>query len=182
MQVESANMTTSDGQWHIVYTRPRSEKKLAEALTKKQIMSYLPILRMQRKWSDRYKWVERPAFESYMFVLIREQAEFMQVLRLPHAVRFVEFGGELATLTQNDIDIIRISSELFAESLIIRDATLFSPGQKVRIKLGPFAGKEAIVERNQGKSLLLVSFPALNKTLQVEIPVENFASPGDPLL
>ena len=175
-------MAESDGKWHIVYTRPRSEKKLAAALAKKHISSYLPILRVKRKWSDRFKWTERPAFDSYVFVLIAEQSKFLEVLRIPYAVRFVEYGGELATLSDNDIDIIRISTEEFADSLIIRDATIFAPGDKVRIKLGPFAGKEAIVEKHQGKSLLLVSFPALNKTLQVEIPVENLAAPADPLL
>ena len=50
-----------------------------------------------------------------------------------------------------------------------------SAGETVRIKDGPFAGKEAIIERIQGKTMVVVAFPALNKSVQVEIPVELIA-------
>lgn len=43
----------------------------------------------------------------------------------------------------------------------------------VRIKDGPFAGKEAVVKRIQGKTLVVVAFPALNKLVQLEIPARQ---------
>jgi transcription antitermination factor NusG len=56
--------------WYAVYTRHRSEKRLADALAKLGIDHYLPLLRTRKKWSDRYKWVEEPLFASYVFVRI----------------------------------------------------------------------------------------------------------------
>ena len=178
----TSNNSAPAREWYVVYTKPRSEKKLHEALRKKAITSYLPLLRIRKKWSDRYRWIEKPAFDSYLFVSIDFDQEALNVLKTPNAMRFVQWGGSPATLTQHDMDMLRISVEHFADSLIIRDASFFTPGETVLIKVGPFAGKEAIIERIQGKTLVLVNFPALNKTLQVEIPVENLQSPADRLV
>jgi transcriptional antiterminator RfaH len=52
-------------QWYAVYTKPRGEKKLREALDKKSIESFLPLLSEKKKWSDRYKIISSPLFASY---------------------------------------------------------------------------------------------------------------------
>lgn len=161
--------------WYAVYTRPRSEKKLREGLTKVGIETYLPLLRVRKKWSDRYKWVEEPAFASYLFVRINPGHDALRVLRLPQAVQWVSTEGSPTVISDTDMELLRLAVENFAESLVIRDTSLLSAGEKVRIHDGPFAGKEAVVDRIQGKTLVVVAFPALNKSIQVEVPVEQIA-------
>jgi len=59
--------------WYAVYTRPRAEKKVADALTKKKIENFSPINKVIRQWSDRKKIVYEPLFTSYVFVKVSEQ-------------------------------------------------------------------------------------------------------------
>lgn len=163
--------------WYAVYTRHRSEKRLADALAKLGIDHYLPLLRTRKKWSDRYKWVEEPLFASYVFVRIDFERQSLAVLKTAHAVNFVITAGEPAAISDADMELLRLAVENFTESLTIRDTSVLTAGETVRIKDGPFAGKEAVIERIQGKTLVLVAFPGLNKSVQVEIPVEQIARP-----
>ena len=157
--------------WYALYTRPRSEKRLAELLQKLGIEHYLPLLRTRKKWSDRYKWVEEPVFSSYLFVRIDLKHDALRVLRIPQAVQFVSKEGAATAISDGDIELLRLAVENFAESLVIRDTSTLAAGETVRIKDGPFAGKEAIIERIHGKTLVVVAFPALNKSVQVEVAV-----------
>ena len=58
--------------WYAVYTRPRAEKKVADALTKKKIENFSPINKVIRQWSDRKKIVYEPLFTSYVFIKVSE--------------------------------------------------------------------------------------------------------------
>ncbi|GAB4435329.1 MAG: UpxY family transcription antiterminator [Turneriella sp.] len=165
-------MSRANGQnWYAVYTRPRAEKKLAEGLQKLGIEYYLPLLRTRKKWSDRYKWVEEPVFASYLFVHIDFARDALRVLKLPQAVYFVSTEGAPTIIKAEDLELLRLAVENYAESLVIRDTTSLAAGETVRIVDGPFAGKEAVIERIHGKTHVVVAFPALNKSVQVEIPV-----------
>lgn len=177
----TANDAAGIRKWYAIYTRPRAEKQLDKQLKAKRILTYLPLVRLRRKWSDRYKWVERPLFESYIFAQIQYETEALEILRSPHAIHFVTSAGAPATISDNDIEMLKIAVASFAESMTINDTTEFIPGEKVLIKFGPFAGKEGVIERLQGKTLLLISFPGLNKTLQVELPVNQVQSGSEAL-
>lgn len=162
-------------QWYALYTKPRSEKKLAENLAKLGIEHYLPLLRKRKKWSDRYKWIEEPVFASYLFVHMDFERDSLRVLKLPQAVYFVSTEGVPTVIEAHDLELLRLAVDNYAESLVLRDTSALAAGETVRIKDGPFAGKEAVIERIQGKTLVVVAFPALNKSVQVEIPVELIA-------
>lgn len=158
-------------EWFVVYTRPRAEKKIRDALKKLAIECYLPLLRTRKKWSDRFKWVEDPVFASYIFVHIGSKQQATDVLKIPHSVNFVTSRGKPVPISNTDISLLKIAVSEFAESLTIRNTATLVRGETVRIQEGPFAGKEAVIERIQGKSMVVVAFPALNRSVQVEIPV-----------
>ena len=83
--------------WYPVYTNPRAEKKAQTALQNKGILTYLPLRRQQKQWSDRKKWVEEPLFKSYIFVYITEQ-EQTEVLMTKGIARFIYFGNKVASM------------------------------------------------------------------------------------
>lgn len=164
-------------EWYALYTKPRAEKKIAENLEKLGIEVYLPLLRTRKKWSDRYKWIEEPIFASYLFVHIYFERDSLRVLKLPQAVYFVSTEGVPTTIEARDLELLRLAIDNYAESLVIRDTSALVAGEMVRIKDGPFAGKEAVIECIQGKTLVVVAFPALNKSVQVEISVHHITKP-----
>lgn len=59
--------------WIAVYTRPRSEKKVATELSKSGIEIYIPIQKQLRIWSDRKKFVDVPVIPMILFAKIREE-------------------------------------------------------------------------------------------------------------
>ena len=52
--------------WRAVYTKPRSEKKVAERLEEQGSEVYCPTQINLRQWSDRKKKVSAPVFPSYV--------------------------------------------------------------------------------------------------------------------
>ncbi|MES1220387.1 MAG: transcription termination/antitermination NusG family protein [Bacteroidota bacterium] len=59
-------------QWHIVYTRPERENKVAELLNKKGFKAYCPQNRLHATYGSKKKITGFPLFASYVFVSIRE--------------------------------------------------------------------------------------------------------------
>ena len=59
--------------WIAVYTRPRSEKKVATELSKTGIETYVPIQKQLRIWSDRKRFIDVPVIPMILFVKISEE-------------------------------------------------------------------------------------------------------------
>jgi len=92
--------------WYAVYTKPRWEKKVADALTRKQVETYCPINRVTHQWSDRKKIVEEPLFKSYVFVRIPEAMK-TAVRETGGIVNFVYWLGKPARIPDQEIDLIK---------------------------------------------------------------------------
>jgi len=80
-------MASSNACWHVLYTKPRNEKKVAERLSSAGYTVYCPLQKVRRQWSDRVKVVEEPLFKGYLFVKIEEKKE----------TRFLPFPARCAT-------------------------------------------------------------------------------------
>ncbi len=114
--------------WYAVYTKSRTEKKVASLLLREQIEVYLPLKKTLRQWSDRKKWVEEPLIKSYVFVRISEK-EYYTVLNIPGALRYVFFEGKAAPIAEWQIIALQkvvsgtidfdISSEVYKKSDLI---------------------------------------------------------------
>lgn len=92
--------------WYAVYTKPRWEKKVADALVRKQIETYCPLNRVTHQWSDRKKVVEEPLFKSYVFVRIPEDKKTL-VRETSGIVNFVYWLGKPASIPDHEIDLIQ---------------------------------------------------------------------------
>ena len=64
---------SSQQHWHVLYTKPRNEKKVAERLSGAGYTVYCPLQKVRRQWSDRVKVVEEPLFKGYLFIKIEEK-------------------------------------------------------------------------------------------------------------
>ena len=66
-------MASPNDCWHVLYTKPRNEKKVAERLSSAGYSVYCPLQKVRRQWSDRLKVVEEPLFKGYLFIKIEEK-------------------------------------------------------------------------------------------------------------
>ncbi len=123
--------------WYPIYTRSRAEKKTQIALEDKNISTYLPLIKVEKQWSDRKKVVEEPLLKSYLFVYISAK-EYAEVLMTYGVSRFIFFSGKIASIPAKQLEDLKLllanSTDLEVHQLAI------SPGEKVLIKAGPFKG------------------------------------------
>ena len=92
--------------WYAVYTKPRWEKKVHALLTERGLVSYCPLNKVRKKWSDRIKLTEEPLFKSYVFVQIGEE-EQPQVRMVSGILNFVYWNGKPAVVKESEIQTIR---------------------------------------------------------------------------
>lgn len=160
----------SPDKWHVLYTRPRHEKKLKDFLAERGIQVYLPLYKTIRQWSDRKKKVEEPLFRSYLFVKADELNYFI-ILNAPGAVRFVHFGKEIATISNGEVEMIERILK-YPDRVEVEDFTFYE-GEKVKIKAGPFKGIEGTLISIKGGNRLIMQIEQLGKNLVIDVPSFN---------
>ncbi len=92
--------------WYVIYTKSRFEKVVAEKLASSGIEVYCPLLKTKQRWSDRWKWVEKPLFRSYCFVYLSD-ADREQVFNVPGVVRYLFHCGKPAIVRDKEIEILK---------------------------------------------------------------------------
>lgn len=152
-EVEGAGMIDNIYKWYPIYTRSRAEKKVQLALEKKNIISYLPLIKVEKQWSDRRKVVYEPLLKSYLFVYI-SLTEYADILHTPGFSRFIYFSGEITTIPEKQIDDLKL---LLASGADLEVTTSpVEPGDKVIIKAGPLQGILAeLVSLKKNKKIVL---------------------------
>ncbi len=161
----------NDKKWFVLYSKPRWEKKLDNALIQKGIESWCPLNKVQKQWSDRKKIVEEPLFKSYVFVKISE-SEKTEVLMTPGAVQFVYYLKKPAIIRDSEIETIKnflLEEETKIETI---DAVTFKEDTKVKIRKGIFIDAEGTVLRS-GKKKVYVLVESLGTVMVVEFKTEH---------
>lgn len=155
----------SKPQWHVVYTRPKSERKVALSISDIGIEAYLPLHTVVRQWSDRRKKIEVPLFPGYVFVkLLDEQRS--AIYSIDNMVSFVSFEKKPVVVREVDINAIRM---VLSEDFEASPDDYFLEGQRIRIQHGQFTGLEGIIVKRSGNSRLLVRVDGLFKAFSFNI-------------
>lgn len=133
------NQTTN---WHVLYVRSRTERKVAKGLQEQGYEVRLPLQKRLHQWSDRKKWIDTILFNNYVFVetdLKRKN----QVFEVGNIVRYVYIGGEMATLTLPEIAFVNALCSNKTELEI--EKPLIFEGQSIQIIHGQLAGQLGII-------------------------------------
>ena len=158
--------------WYAIYTRNQHEKKVNKFLSEKNIVSYLPLQKKLRYWSDRKKWLEIPLFSCYVFVNVSNK-EYFSVLEHPSIIRYVCFGGQAKTIPEEQINSIRavISSKF---DYVVSNSC-YNSGQQIEINNGLLKGCCGEIIRRSGKSNLLIRIDNIGYSLLVNMSTKYIA-------
>jgi transcriptional antiterminator RfaH len=150
--LEKDTVKTQTTAWHVIYTKAKHEKKVAQLLASKGLEAYCPIKIEQKVWSDRIKKIETPIFRSYCFVKV-SQSNYIEVLETPGVVRYLYWCGSPAIVP--DIEMAEIKN--WIEKNIDKEFHLqqFKQDEIVQIQSGILKNRNAQIVKQNGNSLIL---------------------------
>lgn len=152
--------------WHVLYVKPRCEKKMAGYCGVHGIEFDLPLREETKIYQRRKVTVLKPVFPGYIFLRF-PPADKLLVLKSNLTVRILsienqtQFAGELQQIRQ----ALAIDPTLDA-------AAAFQAGRRVLIKSGPFQGVEGIVQVVKGKTKVILNVDIIGRALAVEVGME----------
>ncbi len=163
-------MIDKDYKWYPIYTRSRAEKATQLALEKKSIQTYLPLIKVEKQWSDRKKITLEPLLKSYLFIYISAR-EFTEVLMTYGVSRFIYFSGKIVSIPTKQLEDLK---------LLLSDGTDLEvneqevePGEKVIIKAGAFKGILAELVYLKHNSKIVLRLENLGYTITINTSMAN---------
>jgi transcriptional antiterminator RfaH len=158
--------------WYAFYTKPRHEKKVAKALTERQIKHYLPLVSTIKQWQDRKKTVAEPLLKSYIFACI-PIAERLNVLEVPGVVAMVKIGSSFPAIPQWQIDALQIFVDAYHAEMRKEPYEKFVLGQKVEAIRGPLQGISGRIIAIGKRIRFAVGIDSIRSSFSVEIAAED---------
>lgn len=96
----------TEKKWYVIYTKQRCEKKISEALKKRNIENYCPVNKVVHQWADRKKVIDEPLFERYVFVRSTE-IEHSLIKQIENVMHIVYWLGKPAVVRDNEIEDLK---------------------------------------------------------------------------
>lgn len=150
--------------WWAVYTLARQEKKLMRELQAQDVAFYAPVIaRRYRSPNGRLRTSYEPLFSNYVFVCGDEEARYTavctgcvsRVMPIPQTEELV-------------VDLRQIHQLILSDAPLSPESRL-EPGQRVRIRNGPFAGYEGVIVRREKEVRLQVYVRFMEQGVSVSI-------------
>ena len=151
--------------WFALQVKPRHEKKVAEALRRKDLEDFLPRYLALRRWSDRVKPLELPLFPGYVFCRF-DRRHSLIALTTPGVVSILGNGKTPVPVPDSEIACLQA---IVQSRLPARPWPFLRIGQSVRLEYGPLAGLEGILLDFKGQYRVVVSVTMLQRSVAVEI-------------
>lgn len=155
--------------WNVVRTKPRQEALARDNLERQAYQTYLPLFLEQRRRRQRVVDVAVPLFPGYLFIQIDSSAQGLGPIRSTFgAIGIVRFGERVAVVPESVIRELKERTDP-ATGLIHPRQAGFSPGDKVVVANGPFAGLEGIYQAPSGveRARILIDFLGCRATATV---------------
>jgi len=142
--------------WFVIWTESRAEKKVEERIAALGLSPWLPTVKEQRRWSDRWKEVVCPLFPGYLFARARS-VEWHKVLRTPGVLTVVKREGRPALLADSFVVGLRDAIERTGSAPEpVTEPTDYRAGDEVIVQDGPLKGVRGTVrERRSGRQLVI---------------------------
>ncbi len=146
---------SSKRSWYLIFTKPRQENQAQENLERQGFITYLPLTQQSRRRNGRYIKSIEPYFPRYLFIQLNTDTDNWAPIRSTLGVsQMVRFGGVPVVVPDQLITCLKENDDSNGlQKVIKRD---ISPGDKVEIISGPFAGYEGIYQQQKGAERVAV--------------------------
>jgi transcription antitermination factor NusG len=157
-------LTSEARQWWCVYTLSRREKDLMRKLAVLKIAHYSPVIpKRYRSPNGRLRTSYVPLFPNYVFMFGTEEDRYEAM-----TTNCISKCNPIKDREQLVHDLRQIHNVIDSGVALTPEARL-EPGNKVRVKTGPFAKYEGTVIRREGKTRLLLSIQFIEQCVSMEM-------------
>jgi transcription antitermination factor NusG len=162
--------------WFAIFTVPRHEKQVEQHFRVREIESFLPLIRVGRRWKDGSKGiVELPLFPSYTFARIGCGGR-VPVLSVPGVLSIVGAGRNSMSISDSYIHFLQKG----LQEGKVEPHPYLTAGTKVRIRSGVMAGVEGILLRKKNDFRVVLTLEMIMKSVKVEVELDDIEPVGRP--
>lgn len=159
--------SSQESKWYVLQVRPRSEKKVEQQLIDLGFEACVPIQQQVRRWSDRKKVVDMVLFNNYVFVSSTPDQRKDTFQLGSNVIKYVSFGKEIATLSKQDIQLVKKLAQLSTPVQITYHSLQL--GDLVEVQSGCLIGRQGHIVALNGGDKLQLAIPNLQCFAQVEV-------------
>ncbi len=149
--------------WRVLRTKPRQEKAVVDLLDAAGHTHYLPLVRRVRHYGHRRRETQAPLFPSYVFVRSGLEAAYFAVSSR-RVIQIVEVTDQARL--DRELAQIRRALEIGAG---LDPYPYLKEGRRARVRSGPFAGIEGVIESKGRDDRLILKVEALAQAVSLEI-------------
>jgi transcription antitermination factor NusG len=154
-------------QWYVLYTKPLSEKKVAERLQLLGIAHYLPLYTTIKQWSDRKKKLERPLINSVVFVRCTVP-QLQRLYTVPSVAGVLRHDGKPAVVQAHEIQNLRILLQQVGAADL--EPIALEPGTAIEVTRGPFKGIIGTAVQVLNSLRVIIEIRQLGVAFSVNVP------------
>lgn len=160
------NLLEADGfPWFAVRVRSNQEHNVALHLRGRGLEEFTPSYKLESRWSDRIKLIDKPLFPGYVFCRFNPD-DRLPVLSAPGVVGLVGVGKVPLPVAADEIGRVRA---MVQSGLPVAPWPHLRAGDTVLIEQGPLSGIEGILVRSKGKFRIVVSLNLVQRSISAEI-------------
>ncbi len=151
--------------WYALYLRSRHERVVDSRLRESGVETFLPMIEVVKRYSDRHKRGLEPLFRGYVFIRT-DLKNRLHILQVHGVVRFVGIENSPSPIPNHQIDWIRRLTEC---PVPVKRETFIRGGERVQVNAGPFKGIEGIALRMGGHLRIAIAVDCIAQSLSIEI-------------
>lgn len=153
-----------DSSWWLLYVKSRQEKAVTRHLRENDLPHYSPLIRQRyRSPNGRMRESYVPLFSTYVFLRGGDEERYRavcggRVMQASPIIRVAELLDDLRQIR----DLIAMDVPLSIEARL-------EPGERVRVRNGPFKGYEGTIIRRENETRLLVFVRFMEQGVSVKV-------------
>lgn len=160
-------------QWFLLQTKVKQEQRAAENLERQDVVSFCPMIRVDKISRGRRAEVLDVLFPGYLFVQLGESSVSTTAVRSTRGVsHFVTSAGAPIKVPQGLVEQLR--QRVTADADVVM-SQLPKPGAKMQIIDGPFKGLNAVFTEPDGNNRAIVMVTLLSQQLKTSMPFVSLA-------
>jgi transcriptional antiterminator RfaH len=160
-------------QWFLLQTKVKQEQRAAENLERQDVVSFCPMIRIDKISRGRRAEVLDVLFPGYLFVQLGESSVSTTAVRSTRGVsHFVTSAGAPIKVPQGLVEQLR--QRVTADADVVM-SQLPKPGAKMQIIDGPFKGLNAVFTEPDGNNRAIVMVTLLSQQVKTSMPFVSLA-------